>query len=197
MNRDTWTLGASAAPTLIVGDLPTLWRIATGRQPKPDLDDDLDVLMGRALELLHISWFTRRTGVQVCGRQQHWSDFQHGLQCYVDGLLQLNGELVVWEGKITGSNSPRDMLRYTHPQIAVECLLSGCKHAVLSVIYRCAPGWGAVKVQPDQALTEELIERAAILRHHVRADTEAPMLTPYPVPVPVHWPFNNHSETAA
>lgn len=186
-----WTLGASQANELALGYLPELWAEARGMRPRRDLTDNLAVQMGSALEAFHVGWFEKQTGINVFSKQRKISQPALGLHATLDGELCLkDGVIVPWEGKTTGGHTKLETLkaRY-HAQLAIQvALLDETPEACLSVLWR-TPEWNAVLVKPCPDLTAELIERAAILRHHVMAGTMPPMLPPCRVTMPPHRPL--------
>lgn len=184
-----WTLGASRANELALGHLPELWAEASGHRPRTDLSDNLAVQMGSALETFHVGWFAKQTGIFVGGEQTVSRLAHAGLHATLDGIVILpeTGRATAWEGKTTGSHTKLDTIksRY-HAQLAIQAAaFGGPPEVVLSVLWR-TPEWHAVVVTPDPDLTAELIERAAILRHHVITGTMPPMLPPARVTMPPH-----------
>lgn len=186
-----WTLGASQANELALGRLPELWAEARGLRPKLDLSDNLPVLIGSALEPLHVMWFQRRTQLMVHDEQMRLSRPDLGLHATLDGWVHVpQFGLCAWEAKTTGASTKLETMKArVHAQLAIQCaLLDKAPEVVLSILWR-TPAWNAVLVTPCPDLTAELIERAAILRYHVMAGTMPPDLPPCRVTMPPHRPL--------
>jgi predicted phage-related endonuclease len=58
-------IGGSDAGRIMAGDWVELWEEKTGRREPEDLSDLLQVRIGIATENLNLTWFERRTGIEV------------------------------------------------------------------------------------------------------------------------------------
>lgn len=113
-----------------------LWSVKTGLSPAPDLSGVLAVQMGTWTEELNRYWFERQTGFTVSreGEVLTHPEFEF-LTATLDGAVDVEGEMVVFEAKHVGAwnySAAKILTRY-RPQLHHNMFVAGAKRAVLSI----------------------------------------------------------------
>ena len=166
-------LGASDMGRVMNGAWYDLWLQKTGREPGPDLTDNLAVQLGINTEALNIAWFIRQTGKQLDPyAPPEWTHKEHAfIKCHPDAVL-LDRELI--EAKFCGAFVKEEEIvpRY-YPQCQAQMAICNAPVCHLSVIWG-TPNWKAFKIEADAEYQAELIQRACQFWRYVETDTPPP-----------------------
>lgn len=145
---------------------------------------ELALLIGDALEPVNQAWFTRKTGLAIGGIQSRVHHRSYPLHATLDGVVDVAGDWLPWEGKTTGQHTKLpDLIGRNAPQLQAQMMCLGARAAVVSVLWR-TPKWEAVVVEQDDVLQAEILDRLDLLALHIEQGTEPPALPPFPIPTP-------------
>ena len=206
MSTWSWSVGSSDAKLLIEGDLPHLAAVARGKRGRRSKAEtaaisaaalrakgavrvneenlELAMLIGDALEPVNQAWFTRKTGLAVGAVQSRVLHRSYPLHATLDGVVELDGAWLPWEGKTTSQYTKLpDLIERNAPQLQAQMMCLGAQAAVVSVLWR-TPKWEAVVVEADDVLQAEILDRLDLLALHIEQGTEPPTLPPADIPTP-------------
>jgi len=131
-------IGGSDANVICSGDsarIRQLWLEKRGEAEPADLSDQFPVMLGCWTEPFNRQWFEMLTGKAITSIGRSFDCAAHEWRrCTVDGLVEDDG--AVWEAKHTSAFAkPDEVLERYMPQLQHNMSVTGCKQAVLSVIF--------------------------------------------------------------
>lgn len=131
-------IGGSDANTIMSGNaeaIMRLWEEKTGKRESEDLSDVLPVQLGAFTEPFNVLWFCRATDRVVKNQGEEFMSMDYPMMaCTVDGLTD-NGATVFEAKHVSAFAKPEEVLAKYMPQLHHNMIVTGTKHAVLSVIF--------------------------------------------------------------
>ena len=162
-------IGGSDAGRIMSGDWMELWEEKTGRREPEDLSDVLQVQIGVATEDLNLSWFERRTGIEVlCAGCEGLVHREHKfMRGNLDGWVP--GGII--EAKHTSAFAKDEEIvsRY-YPQVQHYLAVADICLGYLSVIFG-NHRWEFFELEFDEAYQDLLIAREEEFWSYVQSDT--------------------------
>lgn len=177
-------IGGSDAAKIVSGDWFALWQDKTGRTEPEDLSGVWPVQLGVETEALNLAWYGLRSGHKMTRMGEVVIHPEHKfMRCTLDGWDA--DDLFVIQAKHVNGFSKIDEVRarYT-PQVRHECIVTGAKAGILSVII------GANEpvlelIERDDFWETDYIEKCREFWGYVERDEEPPQGKPLEAaPVP-------------
>lgn len=179
----TGTIGGSDANVILSGSddrVLGLWREKRGEAKPADLSHNLAVMLGSWSEAFNRQWYERDSGHAISRIGDHLAcPVDPWRSCTLDGYIEVIG--AVFEAKHTNAfTSNEDALARWMPQLQHNMAVTGCKTAMLSVIFGNAR-WEVFEIAADWLYQADLLAAEHRFWTCVQSG-EPPVALPPPTP---------------
>ena len=168
-------IGGTDAARIVEGDWKNLYNEKLGFQDREDLSNVLPVQMGIHTESLNRQWYNKQTGCYVKHTADVIVNCNHKFMfASLDGMVEKNNELMVWDAKHTNAFMKRDKLveKY-YPQMQHYMFVTELKKAVLSVFYGNLK-WEEIIIEQDKEFQWSLLKAELMFWNMFENNVEPP-----------------------
>ena len=180
-------IGGSDANIILSGDadrIRRLWLEKRGEAEPEDLSSVLAVMLGSWTEAFNRQWYEKLSGEPVTDIGRSFTCARDGWRrCTLDGLI--DGGSAIWEAKHTSAFARADeVLERYMPQLQHNMAVTGCSHAVLSVIFGNHK-YEMFEIAADWLYQIELLDAEQHFWTCVQSGKEPVAVEPPPAPRPI------------